>query len=69
LVGEIIRNIIPEFKAGSYYNEFRQRLADALFDVLKENIKASVLKIKTKGFPILPLVNSIIIIINTDIKK
>ena len=37
--GELIRNIIiPEFKAGSYYNSL-DKGADAIFEVLKGNTK------------------------------
>jgi uncharacterized protein len=62
--GEIIRNIIiPEFKAGSYYNGL-DKGTDALFDVFKGKYKGErVKKSKNKGFPILPLVVIVIIII------
>ena len=57
LGGEIIRNIIvPEFKAGSYYNGL-DKGTDAMFDVFKGKYKGQrVKKTKDKGFPILPLV-------------
>ncbi|MES2747055.1 MAG: TPM domain-containing protein [Bacteroidota bacterium] len=62
--GEIIRNIIiPEFKAGSYYNGL-DKGTDALFDVFKGKYKGErVKKTKDKGFPILPLIVIVIIII------
>lgn len=62
--GEIIRNIIiPEFKAGSYYNGI-DKGTDALFDVFKGKYKGErVKKTKDKGFPILPLIVIVIIIL------
>ncbi|MFE3870115.1 TPM domain-containing protein [Flavobacterium sp. ZS1P70] len=62
--GEIIRNIIiPEFKAGSYYNGL-DKGTDALFDVFKGKYKGErVKKTKDKGFPILPLIVIVIIIL------
>lgn len=62
--GEIIRNIIvPEFKAGSYYNGL-DKGTDALFDVFKGKYKGErKKKNKDKGFPILPIIIFVIIII------
>lgn len=62
--GEITRNIIiPEFKAGSYYNGL-DKGTDALFDVFKGKYKGErVKKTKDKGFPILPLIVIVIIIL------
>ena len=62
--GEIIRNIIiPEFKAGSYYNGL-DKGTDALIDVFKGKYKGErVKKTKDKGFPILPLIVIVIIIL------
>ncbi|OAB27913.1 uncharacterized protein SAMN05444395_103284 [Flavobacterium fryxellicola] len=62
--GEIIRNIIiPEFKAGSYYNGL-DKGTDALFDVFKGKYKGErVKKTKDKGFPLLPLIVIVIIIL------
>lgn len=62
--GEIIRNIIiPEFKAGSYYNGL-DKGADALFDVFTGKYKGERKQNKKgKGFPILPLIIIIIVII------
>ena len=62
--GEIIRNvIIPEFKAGSYYNGL-DKGTDALFDVFKGKYKGERVKAtKDKGFPILPIIIIVIIIL------
>ena len=61
--GEIIRNIIiPEFKAGSYYNGL-DKGSDAIFDVFKGKYKGERKKKKGKGFPILPIIIFVIIII------
>lgn len=64
LGGEIIRNIIvPEFKAGSFYNGL-DKGTDALFDVFKGKYKGERVKKSTnKGFPILPLIVIVIIIL------
>ena len=60
--GELIRNIIiPEFKAGSYYNGL-DKGADAIFEVLKEKYKGSRKESK-KDFPILPVIIFVIILI------
>ena len=62
--GEISRNIIiPEFKAGSYYNGL-DKGTDALFDVFKGKYKGErVKKSKDKGFPFLPLIVIVVIIV------
>jgi uncharacterized protein len=62
--GEIIRNIIiPEFKAGSYYNGL-DKGADALFDVFKGKYKGERKQTK-KGnkLPILPIIIIVIVLI------
>ena len=54
--GEITRNIIiPEFKAGSYYNGL-DKGADALFDVFKGKYKGERKQKKEKNFPIVPII-------------
>jgi len=61
--GEIIRNIIiPEFKAGSYYNGL-DKGADALFDVFKGKYKGERKQKKGKDFPILPIIIIVIVIL------
>ena len=51
ITGELTRNvIIPEFKAGSYYNGL-DKGADAIFDVLKGKYKGERKKTKEKGIP------------------
>ena len=62
--GEIIRNIIiPEFKAGSYYNGL-DKGADALFDVFMGKYKGERKQTKKgEGFPIVPIIIIIIIIL------
>ncbi|MES2410305.1 MAG: TPM domain-containing protein [Bacteroidota bacterium] len=62
--GEIIRNIIiPEFKAGSYYNGL-DKGADALFDVFTGKYKGERKASKKKeGFPILPIIVIVIVIL------
>lgn len=61
--GEIIRNIIlPEFKAGSYYNGV-DKGTDALFDVFKGKYKGERKKAKGDSFPILPLIFIIVVLI------
>jgi len=60
--GELIRNIIiPEFKAGSYYNGL-DKGADAIFEVLKGKYKGSR-KETSKDFPILPIIIFAVILI------
>lgn len=55
--GEIIRNIIiPEFKAGSYYNGVNKG-TDALFDVFKGKYKGTRKQAKQEqDFPFLPFI-------------
>ncbi len=62
--GEITRNIIiPEFKAGSYYNGL-DKGADALFDVFTGKYKGERKQSKKSGdFPILPIIIIVIVII------
>lgn len=61
--GEIIRNIIiPEFKAGSYYNGL-DKGADALFEVFKGKYKGERKQPKGDGFPILPIIIIVIVLI------
>ncbi|MCF6130878.1 TPM domain-containing protein [Flavobacterium wongokense] len=62
--GEIIRNvIIPEFKAGSYYNGL-DKGADALFDVFTGKYKGERKENKKGGgFPFIPILVIIIVII------
>jgi uncharacterized protein len=62
--GEIIRNIIiPEFKAGSFYNGL-DKGTDALIDVFKGKYKGErVKKTKDTRFPVLPLIVIVIIIL------
>lgn len=51
ITGELVRNIIiPEFKAGSYYNGL-DKGADAIFDVLKGKYKGTRKKTE-KSFPV-----------------
>ncbi|MGQ7946633.1 TPM domain-containing protein [Flavobacterium sp. WC2509] len=62
--GEIIRNIIiPEFKAGSYYQGL-DKGTDALFDVFKGKYKGER-KQQTQGkdFPIFPIIVIVIIVL------
>jgi uncharacterized protein len=61
--GEIIRNIIiPEFKAGSYYNGL-DKGADALFDVFKGKYKGERKQKKDKNFPVVPIIIIVFIIL------
>lgn len=61
--GEIIRNIIvPEFKAGSYYNGL-DKGADALVDVFKGKYKGERKRDKSKGLPILPIIIVVIVLL------
>lgn len=61
--GEIIRNIIiPEFKAGSYYNGL-DKGADAIFDVFKGKYKGERKQSKGKDFPILPFIIIVVIVL------
>lgn len=61
--GEITRNIIlPEFRAGSYYNGL-DKGTDALFDVFKGKYEGERKQSKGKDFPILPFIIIIVIIL------
>ncbi|MEN2400816.1 TPM domain-containing protein [Flavobacterium sp. MC2016-06] len=61
--GEIIRNIIiPEFKAGSYYNGL-DKGTDALFDVFKGKYKGERKQNKGKDFPIFPFIVIVVIVL------
>jgi len=62
--GEIIRNIIlPEFKAGSYYNGVNKG-TDALFDVFKGKYKGARKQAQQKqDFPIFPFIIIVVFII------
>jgi uncharacterized protein len=61
--GEIIRNIIiPEFKAGSYYNGL-DKGADALLDVFKGKYKGTRKQTKQKNFPIVPIIIIVVIVL------
>jgi uncharacterized protein len=63
IVGQITRNVIvPEFKAGSYYNGL-DKGTDAIFEVLKGEYKGERKKDKGSNFPILPFIIIFIIII------
>ena len=62
--GEISRNIIiPEFKAGSYFNGLNKG-TDAIFDVFKGKYKGERKQSKSKNkFPILPIIIFIAIVL------
>jgi uncharacterized protein len=61
--GEIIRNIIiPEFKAGSYFNGL-DKGADALFDVFKGKYKSERKQTKEKKIPIVPIIIIVFIVL------
>ena len=60
--GEITRNIIiPEFKAGSYYNGL-DKGADAIFDVFKGKYKGERKSNKKEKYPIIPILIIVFII-------
>jgi uncharacterized protein len=64
ITGEIVRNIIiPEFKAGSYYNGL-DKGSDAIFDVLKGKYKGTRKSDKKKDslFPLLIIIGIFILI-------
>ena len=69
--GEIVRNVIvPEFKAGSYYNGL-DKGADAIFDVLKGKYKGSRkngMKNGVSPFVILLVLFVIVLIIVSSVK-
>jgi uncharacterized protein len=61
--GEIIRNIIiPEFKAGSYYNGL-DKGTDAIMDVFKGKYKGERKHNKKDKFPALPFIIIVIVIL------
>jgi uncharacterized protein len=61
--GEIIRKIIiPEFKAGSYFNGL-DKGTDAIIDVFKGKYKGTRKQNKQKDFPILPFIVIIVIVL------
>ncbi|MBF4494397.1 TPM domain-containing protein [Flavobacterium sp. JLP] len=61
--GTIIRNIIiPEFKAGSFYNGL-DKGTDAIIDVFKGKFKGERKQAKGKSFPILPLIVIVVIVL------
>lgn len=61
--GEITRNIIiPEFKAGSYYNGL-DKGTSAIIDVFKGKYKGERKQNKEKDFPILPFIIIVIILL------
>jgi len=61
--GTIIRNIIvPEFKAGSFYNGL-DKGTDAIIDVFKGKFKGERKKAKGNDFPILPFIIIVVIVL------
>ncbi|URC14651.1 YgcG family protein [Flavobacterium sp. B183] len=61
--GTIIRNIIiPEFKAGSFYNGL-DKGTDAIIDVFKGKFKGERKQTKGKDFPILPFIIIVVIVL------
>lgn len=63
LGGTIIRNIIiPEFKAGSFYNGL-DKGTDAIIDVFKGKFKGERKQAKGKSFPILPFIIIVVIVL------
>jgi uncharacterized protein len=61
--GEIIRNIIiPEFKAGSYYNGL-DKGTNAIIDVFKGKYKGTRKQHKGEDFPLLPFIVIIVIVL------
>jgi uncharacterized protein len=61
--GEIIRNIIvPEFKAGSYYQGL-DKGTTAIIDVFKGKYKGERKQTKGKDFPILPIIVIVVIVL------
>jgi uncharacterized protein len=61
--GEIIRNIIvPEFKAGSYYQGL-DKGTDAIIDVFKGKYKGERKQTKGDDFPIFPFIVIVVIIL------
>ncbi|MBW4359808.1 TPM domain-containing protein [Flavobacterium taihuense] len=61
--GEIIRNIIiPEFKAGSYYQGL-DKGTTAIIDVFKGKYKGERKQTKGKSFPIFPIIVIVVIVL------
>jgi len=61
--GTIIRNIIiPEFKAGSFYNGL-DKGTDAIIDVFKGKFKGERKQTKEKDFPIFPIIIIVVIVL------
>jgi uncharacterized protein len=61
--GTIIRNIIiPEFKAGSFYNGL-DKGTDAIIDVFKGKFKGERKQAKGNSFPIIPLIIIVVIVL------
>jgi uncharacterized protein len=61
--GTIIRNIIiPEFKAGSFYNGL-DKGTDAIIDVFKGKFKGERKQTKGKDFPIFPIIVIVVIVL------
>nr|WP_315246800.1 TPM domain-containing protein [uncultured Flavobacterium sp.] len=61
--GTIIRNIIiPEFKAGSFYNGL-DKGTDAIIDVFKGKFKGERKQSKGKDFPVLPFIIIVVIVL------
>lgn len=61
--GTIIRNIIiPEFKAGSFYNGL-DKGTDAIIDVFKGKFKGERKQTKGKDFPIFPFIVIVVIVL------
>ena len=61
--GELIRNIIiPEFKAGSYYNGL-DKGTNAIIDVFKGKYKGTRKQHKGEDFPLLPFIIIIVIVL------
>ncbi|WP_394775797.1 TPM domain-containing protein, partial [Flavobacterium sp.] len=61
--GTIIRNIIiPEFKAGSFYNGL-DKGTDAIIDVFKGKFKGERKQAKGNSFPIIPLIVIVVIVL------
>jgi uncharacterized protein len=61
--GTIIRNIIiPEFKAGSFYNGL-DKGTDAIIDVFKGKFKGERKQTKGNDFPILPFIVIVVIVL------
>jgi uncharacterized protein len=62
IVGQLIRDVIvPEFKAGSYYNGL-DKGTDAVFEVLQGEYKGERKQSSGSGFPILPIIIIVVIV-------